>query len=102
MSDLDIFEKIRDAIILEAAWLYEITKESKTQKDNNVEYIKVVWNRAFQRAGGAGNFYDLSFDGNDVKEVAKKLGNSKNNRAVIDITKITKGRSKEETNQASN
>ena len=71
MSDLEILKKVKDAIIFEAAWLYETTKDSKKVKEDRLEYIKVVWNRAFPRAGGAGYFEELSFDEEDIKKAAE-------------------------------
>ena len=71
MSDLEILKKVKDAIIFEAAWLYVTTKDSKKVKEDRLEYIKVVWNRAFPRAGGASYFNEISFDENDVKKAAE-------------------------------
>ena len=93
MSDLEILKKVKDAIIFEAAWLYETSKESEREKDDKLEYVKVIWNRAFQRAGG-GPFEELSFDENDIKKAAEYWDHE--DRLVLDPAKL-----KKETNQAS-
>ena len=82
MLELEDLKKLRDAMIFEAAWLFESTKETDEEKKDKLEYVKVVWNRAFQRAGFAGEFNDLSITEEDIRKAAE-LWSSRENRVFM-------------------
>ena len=71
MHEKEVVEKLRESIIFETAWLYRTMPGTDSQKDRMLETIKVVWNRAFQRAGFAGHFKEFIITEEQVKEAAE-------------------------------
>ncbi len=71
MSDLAVLEKVKESMIFEAAWLYKTMQTSERKKEDFLDFVKVVWNRGFPRAGFAEYFHELSFDEKDIKKVAE-------------------------------
>lgn len=73
MSDLETLKKLRDAIVFEAAWLYESSDLSDEAKEHMADTIKVVWNRAFQRAGFVEYFKEVIIGNNSIENFAQQF-----------------------------
>ena len=82
MSDLEVVKKLRESIIFETAWLYETMPTTAKEKEIMIEAVKVIWNRAFPRAGFVGQFHEISFDEEDIRKVAE-LWLSKDSKLVV-------------------
>ena len=73
--------KLRESMIIEAAWLYSTMPNSQGPKDRMVDAVTVVWNRSIGRAG-FGDFEELSIGEEDVIEAAKQF-NSKDKTVFV-------------------
>ena len=82
MEELEVLNKIKEAIIFETVWLHHSTPVSENKKRQLVEAVKVVWNRSFQRAGYTEHFESLCISGDDLKK-ALELWNRKDNVIIV-------------------
>jgi hypothetical protein len=68
MTKFEILDEVKDAIIMEGAWLSKTSNWSEDEKEDILEVIKVVWNRAFLRVA-TGYDGDLIIYEDDFKKV---------------------------------
>lgn len=84
MTEKEVVKKLRESIIFETAWLYRTMPESQEINDKMLEVVKVIWNRAFQRAGFVSDFHDLLITEEQILEAVEFWNSRKLSVIAVD------------------
>lgn len=83
MNELEVLNKVKEALIFEGAWLYESSDLSEEEKGDMLEYLKVIWNRTFQRAGFAEHIKVLLISEENFLNIVEKVWGSNEEKIFL-------------------